>query len=73
MIINDEPEVNSLSEANSSSMIHGRSMDSIQSNFTNGSSSPHHHSLEPDVSPDEQEEKARLITQVTQFYTFISV
>lgn len=45
-------------------MMHGRSMDSIQSNFTNGSSSPHHHSLEPDVSPDEQEEKARLITQV---------
>lgn len=66
VIIADEPEASSLSEANSSSMMHGRSMDSIQSTFTNGSSSPHHHSLEPDVSPDEQEEKARLISQVLE-------
>ncbi|GJQ68045.1 hypothetical protein Trydic_g10674 [Trypoxylus dichotomus] len=66
VIIFDETEQTSLSEANSSSMIHGRSMDSIQSTFTNGSSSPQHHSLEPDSSPDEQEEKARLISQVLE-------
>ncbi|KAF2905183.1 hypothetical protein ILUMI_00993 [Ignelater luminosus] len=66
VIIADEPEANSMSDGNSSSMIHGRSMDSIQSTFTNGSSSPHHHSLEPDTSPDEQEEKARLISQVLE-------
>lgn len=36
----------------------GRSMDSIPSTFTNG--------LDPDISPDEQEEKARLIAQVLE-------
>lgn len=61
----------SLSEGNASSMIHGRSMDSIQSTFTNGSSSPQHmslgpHSLETDPNIDEQEEKARLISQVLE-------
>ncbi|KAB0800956.1 hypothetical protein PPYR_05310 [Photinus pyralis] len=66
VIITDEPDGNSISECNSSSMIRGRSMDSIQSTFTNGSSSPHHHSLEPDTSLDEQEEKARLISQVLE-------
>ncbi|KAJ8986257.1 hypothetical protein NQ317_009966 [Molorchus minor] len=66
VIINDDPEPNSMSEGNSSSMMHGRSMDSIQSTFTNGSSSPQHNSLEPDSSPDEQEEKARLISQVLE-------
>ncbi|CAH1103528.1 unnamed protein product [Psylliodes chrysocephalus] len=66
VVINDEPDQNSTSEGNSSCMIHGRSMDSIQSTFTNGSSSPQHHSLEPDSSPDEQEEKARLISQVLE-------
>ncbi|XP_057654951.1 short coiled-coil protein homolog [Diorhabda carinulata] len=68
VIINDEqPEQHSMSEGNTtSSMLHGRSMDSIQSNFTNGSSSPQHNSLEPDSSPDEQEEKARLISQVLE-------
>ncbi|XP_056637260.1 short coiled-coil protein A [Diorhabda sublineata] len=67
VIINDEPEQHSMSEGNTtSSMLHGRSMDSIQSNFTNGSSSPQHNSLEADSSPDEQEEKARLISQVLE-------
>ncbi|XP_034939299.1 short coiled-coil protein B isoform X1 [Chelonus insularis] len=42
----------------------GHSMDSIPSTFTNGSCSPN--SLDPDVSPDEQEEKARLIAQVLE-------
>jgi len=42
-------------------------MDSIPSSYTNGSSSPGPpHSLEPDISPDEQEEKARLISQVLE-------
>ncbi|XP_026675171.1 short coiled-coil protein B [Ceratina calcarata] len=42
----------------------GQSMDSIPSTFTNGSCSPN--SLDPDISPDEQEEKARLIAQVLE-------
>ncbi|KAK0085064.1 hypothetical protein PV325_005844 [Microctonus aethiopoides] len=42
----------------------GHSMDSIPSTFTNGSCSPS--SFDPDVSPDEQEEKARLIAQVLE-------
>lgn len=70
-IIHDESELPSLSDGNASSMIHGRSMDSIQSTFTNGSSSPQHislghHSLETDANIDEQEEKARLISQVLE-------
>lgn len=40
-------------------------MDSLPSSYTNDSSSGAH-SLEPDVSPDEQEEKARLISQVLE-------
>ncbi|XP_023023661.1 short coiled-coil protein homolog isoform X1 [Leptinotarsa decemlineata] len=64
VIIVDESETNSMSD--SSSIVRGRSMDSIQSSFTNGSSSPQHNSLEPDSSPDEQEEKARLISQVLE-------
>lgn len=48
-------------------MRNGRSMDSIPSSYTNGSSSPGPpHFLEPDISPDEQEEKARLISQVLE-------
>lgn len=71
VIINDDTELQSLSDGNASSMIHGRSMDSIQSTFTNGSSSPQHLGLEPtcleaDSNLDEQEEKARLISQVLE-------
>ncbi|KAK0168948.1 hypothetical protein PV327_002704 [Microctonus hyperodae] len=50
----------------------GHSMDSIPSTFTNGSCSPSIHrsicylGFDPDVSPDEQEEKARLIAQVLE-------
>lgn len=40
-------------------------MDSLPSSYTNDSSSGAH-SLDPDVSPDEQEEKARLISQVLE-------
>lgn len=46
-------------------MTNGRSMDSLPSSYTNDSSSGAH-SMEPDVSPDEQEEKARLISQVLE-------
>ncbi|KAF5284752.1 hypothetical protein FQA39_LY04477 [Lamprigera yunnana] len=66
VIIADETEGNSISESNSTGLIRGRSLDSIRSTFTNGSSSPQHLSLEVDISPDEQEEKARLISQVLE-------
>lgn len=46
-------------------MRNGRSMDSIQSSYTNGSSSPGPN-MESDITPDEQEEKARLISQVLE-------
>lgn len=46
-------------------MRNGRSMDSIQSSYTNGSSSPGPN-MESDVTPDEQEDKARLISQVLE-------
>ncbi|KAK9502287.1 hypothetical protein O3M35_011085 [Rhynocoris fuscipes] len=65
VIIQDEADVTEMSQA-SDPMVHGRSMDSIPSTFTNGSSSPGPNSLDPDISPDEQEEKARLITQVLE-------
>ncbi|KAE8745163.1 hypothetical protein FOCC_FOCC008229 [Frankliniella occidentalis] len=64
-IIQDESEVGEVSQ-NSDAIMRGRSMDSIPSTFTNGSSSPGPNSLDPDVSPDEQEEKARLISQVLE-------
>merc|ERR1712126_758138 len=44
----------------------GLSIESIPSAFTNGTNSPVHNGLEPDMSPDEQEEKARLISQVLE-------
>ncbi|KAJ2954697.1 hypothetical protein O0L34_g2998 [Tuta absoluta] len=48
---------------------HGRSMDSLPSSYTGGSSSPGLNgpaSFEPDAGIDEQEEKARLISQVLE-------
>ena len=45
------------------------SMDSLPSTYTNGSSSPgpsSHCMLDQDIQPDEQEEKARLISQVLE-------
>uniref|UniRef100_A0A1B6MRB1 Short coiled-coil protein A n=1 Tax=Graphocephala atropunctata TaxID=36148 RepID=A0A1B6MRB1_9HEMI len=50
----------------SDALMRGRSFDSIPSTFTNGSSSPGPHSLDPDISPDEIEEKSRLISQVLE-------
>lgn len=65
VIIQEEADVADVSQT-SEAMVLGRSMDSIPSTFTNGSSSPGHNSLDPDISPDEQEEKARLISQVLE-------
>ncbi|XP_044741468.1 uncharacterized protein LOC123302563 [Chrysoperla carnea] len=64
VIIQDDPETGS-------DLLHARSIDSIPSSFTNGSTSPHNlvmgpNSLDVDVSIDEQEEKARLISQVLE-------
>jgi len=47
----------------------GQSIESISSVYTNGTDSPNsaqHHSLDPDMSPDEVEEKERLIAQVLE-------
>lgn len=43
----------------------GKSMDSLPSTFTNGSSSPGP-SMDQEIQPDEKEEKARLISQVLE-------
>lgn len=51
------------------SLPQGKSMDSLPSTFTNGSSSPgpsSHYLLDQEIQPDEQEEKARLISQVLE-------
>lgn len=45
---------------------YGKSQDSLPSLYQNESSSSGAHSLEPDINPDEQEEKARLISQVLE-------
>ncbi|XP_076310341.1 uncharacterized protein LOC143225206 isoform X2 [Tachypleus tridentatus] len=42
------------------------SIESIPSAFTNGTSSPAFSSLDPDITPDEMEEKARFIAQVME-------
>jgi len=64
VLSDDSEEAASLSEDFSAH--HGRSIESIPSAYTNGSTSPVHNSLDPDVSPDEAEEKARLISQVLE-------
>ncbi|XP_015594577.1 short coiled-coil protein B isoform X1 [Cephus cinctus] len=67
VIIPEEEILDNVSHM-SDALAHGRSMDSIPSTFTNGSSSPNIYlaGLDPDISPDEQEEKARLIAQVLE-------
>ncbi|CAN8006164.1 unnamed protein product [Ixodes hexagonus] len=49
-----------------SSALATHSVESIPSTYTNGSNSPALTSLDPDMSPDEVEEKARLISQVLE-------
>jgi hypothetical protein len=92
-LADDDPQVviqddgDNADNSNMSEMIRQRSLDSLPSSFTNGSSSPGPNSrflcimgkvvsvnvdkafllgLDPDISPDEQEEKARLISQVLE-------
>lgn len=68
-LADDDPQVIITDDPNDNSLNHGRSTDSIPSSYTNGSSSPGlvgPQSLDPDINADEQEEKARLITQVLE-------
>lgn len=58
MIINDD--------CNDNKYARGKSQDSLASLYQNDTSSSGTHSLEPDINPDEQEEKARLISQVLE-------
>ncbi|XP_016839070.1 short coiled-coil protein isoform X1 [Nasonia vitripennis] len=71
------PEEENNTENNSrtlEALNHGQSMDSLLSGFTNSSCSPNSTmlyvgcllGLDPDISPDEQQEKARLIAQVLE-------
>lgn len=65
-VVSDDSEPPSLAD-DSRNLTVGRSFDSISSAFTNGSNSPGGYlGLDPDVSPDEIEEKARLISQVLE-------
>ncbi|KAL5234441.1 hypothetical protein ACI65C_001851 [Semiaphis heraclei] len=61
-IIHDDQDISQCSDV----IVRNQSMDSLQSSFTNGSISPSRNSLDRDMSPDELEEKARLITQVLE-------
>lgn len=54
-----------IDESNENHFNRARSTDSLPSMYNDGSSSGAH-SLEPDINPDEQEEKARLISQVLE-------
>ncbi|KAB7501670.1 Short coiled-coil protein A [Armadillidium nasatum] len=70
-LADDDPSVvisedDKLSGPEISSSTRDQSLESIPSVYTNGSSSPLHSGLDPDLSPDEQEEKARLIAQVLE-------
>ncbi|MPC09176.1 Short coiled-coil protein B [Portunus trituberculatus] len=77
-LVDDDPSVVLDDDRTAASEIsdstRGQSLESIPSSYTNGSTSPLHNSeflspfigLEPDISPDEQEEKARLIAQVLE-------
>lgn len=65
-LADDDPQV-IINDDDVPNIPNGRSMDSLRSSYTNRSSTPDSsNSLEPDVSPDEKEEKARLITQVLE-------
>ncbi|XP_068239443.1 short coiled-coil protein homolog isoform X1 [Palaemon carinicauda] len=70
-LVDDDPSVILDDERTAASEISdfgaGQSLESIPSAYTNGSNSPLHSTgLEHDMSPDEQEEKARLISQVLE-------
>ncbi|XP_069979580.1 short coiled-coil protein homolog isoform X3 [Penaeus vannamei] len=67
-LVDDDPSVVLDDDRTAASEIsdstRGQSLESIPSAYTNGSNSPLHN--KPDMSPDEQEEKARLISQVLE-------
>lgn len=70
-LVDDDPSVIISEDGTGASSVtgnstRGQSLESIPSAYTNGTNSPLHNSLDPDMSPDEQEEKARLITQVLE-------
>ncbi|XP_026473879.1 short coiled-coil protein B-like [Ctenocephalides felis] len=65
-LADDDPQAIIADDADDSGLGHGRSMDSLPSSFTGSSSPGPPHSLEPDCSVDEQEERARLISQVLE-------
>jgi len=70
-LVDDDPSVVISEDGTGASEVtgnstRGQSLESIPSAYTNGTNSPLHNSLDPDISPDEQEEKARLITQVLE-------
>nr|XP_045601414.1 short coiled-coil protein homolog isoform X1 [Procambarus clarkii] len=69
-LVDDDPSVVLDDDRTAASEIsdstRGQSLESIPSAYTNGSNSPLHNSLGLDMSPDEQEEKARLIAQVLE-------
>lgn len=70
VIINDDDTDNNNGRMRGrTSLPQGKSMDSLPSTFTNGSSSPgpsSHCMLDQEIQPDELEEKARLISQVLE-------
>lgn len=68
VIINDDDtDNNNARPGPGQTLPQGKSMDSLPSTFTNGSSSPGPSSHgDQDIQPDEQEEKARLISQVLE-------
>lgn len=68
-LADDDPQVIITDDVDNNRLDHGRSMDSLPSSYTGGSSSPGLNgpaSFEPDSGIDEQEEKARLISQVLE-------
>lgn len=68
-LADDDPQVIITDDIENNRLDHGRSMDSLPSSYTGGSSSPGLNgppSFEPDSGIDEQEEKARLISQVLE-------
>ncbi|KAK7604398.1 hypothetical protein V9T40_005584 [Parthenolecanium corni] len=69
-LVDDDPQLVVHDDNESSAELDGshsnNSVDSIPSMFTNDSGSPSHNHSNSDISPDELEEKARLITQVLE-------
>ncbi|XP_055639634.1 short coiled-coil protein B [Toxorhynchites rutilus septentrionalis] len=65
-LADDDLEVIINDDESSKYMQNGRSLDSIASSYTNGNSSPRHFLENECPDADEQEERARLITQVLE-------